>query len=65
MLFYRTFDSTRIEKIKLKKKPSAVLLENKNLPELKDQEGFEWRPMSTGGLLLVRMEHGKKVLVLK
>lgn len=64
-LFYRTFDSTGTERIKLKKKPSAVLVDNKPVPENKTGEGYEWKPMQSGGLLTIRREHGKKVLLLK
>ena len=64
-LFYRTFDSTGTERIKLKKKPSAVLVDNKPVPENNTGEGHEWKPMQSGGLLTVRREHGKKVLLLK
>lgn len=64
-LFYRTFDSTGIEKIRLKKKPSSVLLEYKPMTENKTREGYEWRPMKEGGLLIVRREHGKKLLLMK
>ena len=64
-MFYRTFDSTGTERIKLKKKPSAVLVDNKPVPENNTGEGYEWKPMQSGGLLTIRREHGKKVLLLK
>jgi hypothetical protein len=64
-LFYRTFDSMGIEKIKLKKKPSSVLLENKPITENKAGEGYEWKPMIGGGLLIIRRENGRKVILLK
>jgi len=64
-LFYRTFDSTGTERIKLKKKPSVVLVDNKPVPENNTGEGYEWKPMQSGGLLTIRREHGKKVLLLK
>jgi len=64
-LFYRTFDSAGTERIKLKKKPLAVLVGNKPVPENKTGEGYEWKPMQSGGLLTVRRENGKKVLLLK
>jgi hypothetical protein len=64
-LFYRTFDTVGVEKIKLKKRPSAVLVEYKPLPENKSGEGFEWKPMNGGGLLTIRRMNGRKVLVMK
>jgi hypothetical protein len=64
ILFYRTFDSSGTEKIRLKKKPDAVLLENKPLMENKKAEGFEWQPMPVGGWLTVRREKGRKIILL-
>ena len=64
-LFYRTFDTTGSEKIKLRRKPSAVLLDNKPMHESKAGEGYEWKPVSKGGLLIVRRENGRKVILLK
>jgi hypothetical protein len=64
-LFYRCFDTAGTEKIKLKKKPSSVLHEYKLLEENKTKEGYEWKPMDGGGLLVIRRMNGKKVLVMK
>jgi hypothetical protein len=64
-LFYRTFDLEGNERIKLKKKPSSVLLENKPMNESIAGEGYEWRPISSGGLLIIRRENGKKVILMK
>jgi len=65
VLFYRTYDLSGIEKIRFKKKPSSVLLDYKPIDEKKTGEGFEWEPLDTGGLLIMRREHGNKVLFLK
>ncbi|MGC4038184.1 MAG: hypothetical protein QM764_19635 [Chitinophagaceae bacterium] len=64
-LFYQTFEISGIEKIRLKKKPSSVLLDYKAITENKTGEGFEWKPMQTGGLLIVRRENGRKVVLMK
>jgi hypothetical protein len=64
-LFYRSFDSAGIEKIKLNRKPSSILLEYKPLKENKTGEGFEWNPTGDGGLLIVRRVKGRKVLVMR
>jgi hypothetical protein len=64
-LFYRTFDATGTERIKLKKKPSAVLLEYRPLSERTTGEGFQWEPMKSGGLLTIRRENGRKCILLK
>jgi hypothetical protein len=65
LLFYRTYDPSGIEKIRLQKKPSQVLLDYSPLKENKSNEGFEWQAMEQGGLLTIRREQGKKVLLLK
>jgi hypothetical protein len=64
-LFYRSYDTTGIEKIKLRKKPSSVLLEYRPMVENKTSEGYEWKPLQKGGLLTVRREKGRKVIILK
>ena len=64
-LFYRTFDSSGIEKIRLKKKPADILLDYKPMKENKTGEGYEWKPMAAGGLLIIRRENGRKVILLK
>ena len=62
-IFYRTYDSSGTERIKLTRKPAAVLLELHALSETKTGEGFEWIPMRSGGLLIVRRIHGRKVII--
>ena len=64
-LFYRTFDQAGRERIKLKTKPSSVLLDSKPMLEAKTGEGYEWKPMDGGGLLIIRRKNGKKVVLLK
>ncbi len=64
-LFYRTFDSTGVEKIRLNRQPSAVWLDNVPLQPNGQGEGYSWTPMQEGGLLVVRRAHGRKVAVLK
>ena len=64
-LFYRTFDSIGTEKIKLKKRPSAILVDYRLLTENKTGEAYEWKPMNGGGLLTVRRLNGNKVLIMK
>jgi len=64
-LFYRPYDSAGTERIKLRHKPGAVLLEGKALAESNTGEGYVWIPIHNGGLLILRRVHGRKVLVLK
>ena len=65
VLFYRTFDPAGTEKIRLMKRPSAVRLDDKPIDEQATGEGFQWKPMEAGGLLIVQREHGRRVLLLK
>jgi len=64
-IFYRPYDSSGTERIKLTRKPGGVLLEGKALAENKTGKGFEWMPMRSGGLLIVRRVYGRKTIILK
>ena len=64
-LFYRTFDSSGIEKIRLKTKPREVSLDYKLMKEKNVGEGYQWESMAVGGLLIIRRENGKKVILMK
>ena len=64
-LFYETFDSAGAERIRLAAKPSGILLNGVALKSAVSGEGYNWMPMSSGGLLTVRREKGKRVIVLK
>jgi hypothetical protein len=64
-LYYQPFDSTGTEKIRLRKRPSAVLLNGHPLVETSSGQGFQWEPMAVGGLLVVRRENGNNVLIIK
>jgi hypothetical protein len=63
-LFYRTFDTSGTEKIKLRLKASVIMVDNKVIHENKAGEGYEWKPMTSGGLLIIRREQGRKVILL-
>jgi hypothetical protein len=63
-LYYRTFDNDGAEEIKLKDKPTAVLLNDKPLNEVADGEGYTWTTVDKGGgVLWVRRKNGNKVIV--
>ena len=64
-IFYRTFDDIGIETIKIKAKPSAVLLNDAPLKEGAEMEGYTWQPLDKGGLLLVRRLKGNRVIVIE
>ena len=65
LLFYRCFDATGTERIRLQNKPSQVYLDNKPLAETQPGEGFQWQPLNNGGLLIVRRMNGSNVVVVK
>src|SRR6185312_8995701 len=65
-LFYRTFDNYGTEEIKLKAKPSGVLLNNSPLKDTPDGEGYTWNAIEKGGgVLWVRRKNGSSVIVLE
>jgi hypothetical protein len=65
VLYYRTYDQSGSERIRLRQKPSSVLLDSNPLKENKNGEGYEWNQMKAGGLLTIRRDNGKKVLLIK
>jgi hypothetical protein len=66
ILYYRTFDSAGVERIRLRKKPAAVLIDGHSVSEISTGEGYSWVTLKRGGgLLIVRRKKGRKVLVLK
>ncbi len=63
-LYYRTFDNNGTEEIKLKTKPSAILLNDKPLKETVDGEGYTWTAIEKGGgVLWIRRRNGNKVII--
>jgi len=64
-LFYRTFDGSGIETIRMKSKPSAVLLNDSPLKEIPDGEGYSWAVLEKGGLLTVKRVKGNRVIVVE
>jgi len=53
------------EKVRLRRKPSSILLDYQPIGERSTGQGFDWKPMERGGVLIVRRDKGNKVLVLK
>jgi hypothetical protein len=63
-IFYRCFDISGTERIKLTSKPSSVWLDEKAMKESKSAEGYQWFPLpSGGGLLIVRRQNGRRVML--
>jgi len=67
ILNYRTFDNNSTEILRLTQKPAAVLVNQKNISELKnlDGEGWSWKALEEGGVLTVRHSSGNKIAILK
>lgn len=63
-LFYRTFDKQGTETIRMKAKPSAVLLNDQPIKEVNADEGYTWNALEKGGVLTVRRKNGDKVIVM-
>ena len=64
-VYYRCFDNEGTELIKLKSKPSGLLLDGNPLKEVVTGEGYSWNELEKGGVLLVRRKNGNKVIVLE
>jgi hypothetical protein len=63
-LFYRTFDKQGTETIRMKTKPSVVLLNDQPMKEISADEGYTWNALEKGGVLTVRRKNGNKVIVM-
>lgn len=61
---YRAFDKEGTEEIRMVKKPSGVLLEEKPMAEKEDGEGYIWKPLYSGGILKINRINGYRVQVL-
>src|ERR1700753_117560 len=64
-MFYRTFNDSGTEEIRMKAKPSSVLLDDKTISEVATGEGYSWKALTNGGLLMVRRKNGDKVIVME
>ncbi len=65
LVYYRTFDTTGVEEIRMGKRPSAVLLNGVALPQAEDGEGYMWAALEKGGVLVVRRQKGNKVVIVE
>jgi hypothetical protein len=66
-IFYRTFDKSGTEMLRLVKKPSQVMINNKPSAELQDLsgEGFIWKPLDKGGILTVNRIDANSVAIME
>jgi hypothetical protein len=65
LLFYRTFDSSGTEEIRMHAQPSAVLLNGEALGQTGDGQGYSWSGLQKGGVLVVRRQRGNKVVIVE
>jgi hypothetical protein len=65
LLHYIVYDEAGIEQLRLLKKPSGVLLDEKQLDENNKEQGYEWKALTKGGILTIRRTKGKNVVILK
>jgi len=67
LIFYRTFDNSGTETLRLTAKPARVLLNYKPAPELPEPsgQGWSWRPLDNGGVLTVIRGDANNVIVAK
>jgi hypothetical protein len=64
-LYYRSFDNNGTELIKLKTKPSSILLNGSPMKETSGGEGYSWAVLNKGGLLTVRRQKGNKIVIVE
>ena len=67
LIFYKTFDQTSTEKIRLTEKPSKITLNKKLINEVVDlaTEGWKWEPLKKGGLLHIKHQTGNTITIYK
>ena len=64
LIHYRTFDKEGTEVIRMVKKPSGVLLDEKPMVEKSNGEGYTWQSLGTGGILNINRLNGNRVHIL-
>jgi hypothetical protein len=64
-LHYMVYDESGTEQIRLLKKPSGVLFDDKKVAENREEEGYEWKALPKGGILTIRRTKAKNVVILK
>ncbi|MEP6583387.1 MAG: hypothetical protein ABJA90_03935, partial [Ginsengibacter sp.] len=62
ILYYRVFDSSGEEMVRLPKKPSGVLFNNSNPGA---GEIYEWKPLSKGGVLIIKRKESREITILQ
>ncbi|GEO11888.1 hypothetical protein [Segetibacter aerophilus] len=67
LIFYRTFDQSSTEKIRLTAKPSKITLNKKVINEVADvaTEGWKWEPLKKGGVLYITHQTGNTITIFR
>lgn len=58
---YETFDNYGTEQIRMTKKPTKILLNGTSLSEKNTGEGYIWKALQSGGILIINRLNGKKI----
>ncbi|MFI5152435.1 MAG: hypothetical protein ACHQET_03830 [Chitinophagales bacterium] len=66
-IYYRTFDRSGTEKIRMMQKPSSVLLDGKPLSNSNQdkQQGYQWTPIDKGGVLMIYRLDGTDITIME
>jgi hypothetical protein len=66
-IYYRTFDRSGTEKVRMMRKPSSVLLDGKPLSNSNQdkQQGYQWTPMDKGGVLMIYRLDGTDITIME
>ena len=64
-LHYATFDTVGKEIIRLAKKPGGVLFDNIPVKENDQLNGYEWKPLTKGGVLTIRRKNSRQITILR
>jgi hypothetical protein len=63
---YRTFDEKSTEILRMTAKPAGVMVNQKPIPEndTQNQEGWSWKSLGSGGILIIRHLNGNEISVM-
>jgi hypothetical protein len=64
-VFYRTFGDQGTETIRMKAKPSGLLLNDNPIKEIAKNEGYTWSALANGGVLTVRRKTGNRIIIVE
>jgi hypothetical protein len=64
-LHYMVYDAAGTEQIRLLKKPSGVLLEDRSVAVNNGEESYAWKALARGGILTIKRTKSKNVVILK